>query len=128
MKVKAWLAKDKNEFHVTVVFAETRGKAKSIALQKNIVMNILTARAGWNQTKEQKRMNNFIELHLWDMDENKRNTPVLVNIGTIEQIMINCKAPTFIYFGAGDYLRVSETYEEVKQLLAAVEYVYKEEE
>ena len=79
-------------------------------------------------------MNNFIELHLWDMDENKRNTPVLVNIGAIEQIMIkeqimiNCKAPTFIYFGAGDYLRVSETYEEVKQLLATVEYVYKEEE
>lgn len=71
-------------------------------------------------------MNNFIELHLWDMDENKRNTPVLVNIGTIEQVMINCKAPTFIYFGAGDYLRVSETYEEVKQLLATVEYVYKE--
>lgn len=51
-------------------------------------------------------MNNFIELHLWDMDENKRNTPVLVNIGTIEQIMINCKAPTFIYFGAGDYLEL----------------------
>lgn len=64
-------------------------------------------------------MNNFIELHLWDTDENKRNTPVLVNIGTIEQVMINCKAPTFIYFGAGDYLRVSESYEEVKQLLAA---------
>lgn len=73
-------------------------------------------------------MNNFIELHIWDMDENKRNTPVLVNIGTIEQVMINCKAPTFIYFVAGDYLRVSETYEEVKQLLATVEYVYKEEE
>lgn len=32
MKVKAWLAKDKNEFHATVVFAETRGKAKSIAM------------------------------------------------------------------------------------------------
>ena len=78
-------------------------------------------------TTRRKTMNNFIELHLWDMDENKRNTPVLVNIGTIEQVMINCKAPTFIYFGAGDYLRVSETYEEVKRLLAAVEYVYKEE-
>lgn len=33
MKVKAWLAKDKNEFHATVVFAETRGKAKSIAMR-----------------------------------------------------------------------------------------------
>ena len=49
-------------------------------------------------------------------------------MSTIEQVMINRKAPTFIYFGAGDYLRVSETYEEVKQLLATVEYVYKEEE
>ena len=73
-------------------------------------------------------MNNFIELHLWDMDENKRNTPVLVNVGTIEQVMIDYKAPTAIYFGTYDHIRVSETYEEVKRLIAAVEYVYKEEE
>lgn len=42
--------------------------------------------------------------------------------------MRDYKAPTIIYFGTDDYIRVSETYEEVKQLLAAVEYVYKEEE
>lgn len=72
-------------------------------------------------------MNNFIELHLWDAVEDKGNTPVLVNIGTIGQVMIDYKA-TIIYFGADDYIRVSETYEEVKQLLAAVEYVYKEDE
>ena len=73
-------------------------------------------------------MNNFIELHLWDAVEGKGNTPVLVNIGTISQVMIDFKAPTIIYFGADDYIRVSETYEEVKKLLATVEYVYKEED
>ena len=73
-------------------------------------------------------MNNFIELHLWDEGKDKGNTPVLVNIGTIGSVMIDYKAPTIIYFGADDYIRVSETYEEVKQLLAAVEYVYKEDE
>ena len=72
-------------------------------------------------------MNYFIELHLWDAVKDKGNTPVLVNIGTIGQVMIDYKAPTIIYFGADDYIRVSETYEEVKKLLAAVEYVYKEE-
>ena len=30
--MKAWLAKDKDEFSATVVFAETRGKAKSVAM------------------------------------------------------------------------------------------------
>ena len=73
-------------------------------------------------------MNNFIELHLWDMDENKRNTPVLVNVGTIRQVIIDYKAPTVIYFDTYDHIRVSETYEEVKRLIATVEYVYKEEE
>lgn len=75
-------------------------------------------------------MNNFIELHLWNMDVNKRNTPVLVNVGAIGQVMIDCKAPTIIYFGTDDYIsiRVSETYEEVKRLIAAVEHVYKEDE
>jgi hypothetical protein len=29
---KAWLVREKNEFAATVVFAETRGKAKSIAM------------------------------------------------------------------------------------------------
>lgn len=73
-------------------------------------------------------MNNFIELHLWNAIEDKGNTPVLVNTGTIGQVMIDYKAPTIIYFGTDDYIRVSETFEEVKQLLATVEYVYKEEE
>ena len=72
-------------------------------------------------------MNNFIELHLWDAVEGKGNTPVLVNIGTISQVMIDCAAPTIIYFGLDDYIRVSETYEEVKKLLATVEYMYKED-
>lgn len=30
--MKAWLVKDKNEFRATVVFAETRGKARAIAM------------------------------------------------------------------------------------------------
>ena len=30
--MKAWLVKDKNEFCATVVFAETKGKAKSVAM------------------------------------------------------------------------------------------------
>ena len=30
--MKAWLARDKDEFCATVVFAETRGKAKVIAM------------------------------------------------------------------------------------------------
>ena len=71
-------------------------------------------------------MNNFIELHQWDMDENERT--ILVNVGTIRQVMIDYKAPTIIFFGTYDHIRVSETYEEVKRLIAAVEYVYKEEE
>ena len=54
-------------------------------------------------------MNNFIELHLWDMDENKRNTPVLVNVGTIAQVMIDYKAPTIIYFGTYDHITDSLT-------------------
>lgn len=73
-------------------------------------------------------MNYFIELHLWHEVKGKGNTPILVNMGTISQVMIDFKAPTIIYFGADDYIRVSETYEEVKKLLAAVEYVYEEEE
>ena len=47
-------------------------------------------------------MNYFIELHLWDAVKDKGNTPVLVNIGTIGQVMIDYKAPTIIYFGADD--------------------------
>lgn len=31
--MKAWLVKDKDEFCATVVFAETRGKARSIAMR-----------------------------------------------------------------------------------------------
>lgn len=75
-------------------------------------------------------MNNFIELHLWDEVKDKGNTPVLVNVGAIGQVTIDYKAPTIIYFGTDNYIsiRVSETYEEVKQLLATVEYVHKEEE
>ena len=31
--MKAWLVREKDEFYTTVVFAETRGKAKALALQ-----------------------------------------------------------------------------------------------
>lgn len=30
-QMKAWLVREKDEFHATVVFAETRGKARSLA-------------------------------------------------------------------------------------------------
>lgn len=73
-------------------------------------------------------MNNFIELHLWDAVVNKGVSPVLVNISTISQVMLDCTAPTIIYFGLDDYIRVSETYDELKRLLAAVEYVHTEDE
>lgn len=33
--MKAWLAREKDEFCATVVFAETRGKAKALALYAN---------------------------------------------------------------------------------------------
>lgn len=33
--MKAWLVREKDEFSATVVFAETRGKAKSIAMCTN---------------------------------------------------------------------------------------------
>lgn len=35
-RMKAWLVRERNEFLATVVFAETRGKAKSIALTTEV--------------------------------------------------------------------------------------------
>lgn len=69
-------------------------------------------------------MNNFIELH--------RNDGVLVLINTrhISSVELNKPEGTVSVFFAtteDDYVTVTETYEEVKRLLAAVEYVYKEE-
>lgn len=79
-------------------------------------------------------MNNFIELH--DL-EGKR---MLISTNHITLISTNhitnvCerymdKQNAVIYFATDecDFVTVTESYEEVKRLLAAVEYVYKEEE
>lgn len=74
-------------------------------------------------------MNNFIELHDFYHKE-----PVLINTRHITYVtplfdLENEEYATLINFEAEDAnYTVTETYEEVKQLLAAVEYVYKEEE
>lgn len=70
-------------------------------------------------------MNNFIELHRYD------GVLVLINTRHISAVMLNKSEGTVSVFFAtteDDYVTVTETYEEVKQLLATVEYVYKEEE
>ena len=38
--MKAWLVTVKDEFNATVVFAETRGKAKSIAMHTNVCEDV----------------------------------------------------------------------------------------
>lgn len=75
-------------------------------------------------------MNNFIELHAFYRD----NEPVLINTRHITYVtplfdLENEEYATLINFEAEDAnYTVAESYEEVKQLLATVEYVYKEEE
>mgnify|MGYP000502584224 FL=1 len=71
-------------------------------------------------------MNYFIELHRYDGE------PVLINtrnITTVVRSISETKA-TMVYFNSDidDFATVTESYEEVKKLLATVEYVYKEEE
>lgn len=71
-------------------------------------------------------MNNFIELHRYD------GTPILINtrnITTVVRSISETKA-TMVYFNSDidDFATVTESYEEVKKLLATVEYMYKEEE
>lgn len=71
-------------------------------------------------------MNNFIELHRYDGE------PVLINtrnITTVVRSISETKA-TMVFFNSDndDFATVTESYEEVKKLLATVEYMYKEEE
>lgn len=74
-------------------------------------------------------MNNFIELH-----DFYRKELVLINTRHITYVtplfdLESEEYATLINFEAEDSnYTVTESYEEVKQLLAAVEYVYKEEE
>lgn len=74
-------------------------------------------------------MNNFIELH-----DFYRKKSVLINTRHIAYVtplfdLESEEYATLINFEAEDLnYTVIESYEEVKQLLAAVEYVYKEEE
>lgn len=71
-------------------------------------------------------MNNFIELHRYDGE------PALINTRHITAVVksISETKATLIFLSSDndDSVSVTESYEEVKQLLATVEYVYKEEE
>lgn len=74
-------------------------------------------------------MNNFIELHAFYRDKE----PVLINTRHITYVtplfdLESEEYATLINFEAEDAnCTVTESYDEVKRLLAAVEYVYKEE-
>ena len=71
-------------------------------------------------------MNYFIELHRYDGE------PVLINTRNITIVVksISETKATMVYFNSDidDFATVTESYEEVKKLLATVEYMYKEEE
>lgn len=71
-------------------------------------------------------MNNFIVLHRYDGE------PVLINTRHITAVMqsISSTKDVLVFLSSlKNYsITVTETYEEVKRLLATVEYVYKEEE
>ena len=71
-------------------------------------------------------MNNFIELHRYDGD------PILINTRNITAVVRSTSSTkdVLVYLSSSenDSVTVAESYEEVKQLLAAVECVYKEDE
>lgn len=71
-------------------------------------------------------MNNFIELHRYDGE------PVLINTRHITAVVRSISSTknvlVFLSSSEDDSITITESYEEVKRLLAAVEYVYKEEE
>ena len=71
-------------------------------------------------------MNNFIELH----DFSRRSHPkILINVNHITSVEnYGGQAVICLSMLKPEEITVTETYEEVKRLLAAVEYVYKEEE
>jgi hypothetical protein len=74
-------------------------------------------------TIRRKTMNNFIELHRHD------GVLVLINTRHISAVTPSERTTTiFLDITEDSYVSVTESYEEVKQLLATVEYVYKEEE
>lgn len=69
-------------------------------------------------------MNNFIELHRYD------GAPVLINTRHITAVVRNISSTKYVLVflrSEDDSVSVTESYEEVKRLLAAVENVYKEE-
>ena len=71
-------------------------------------------------------MNNFIELHRYDGE------PVLINTRHITAVVRSISSTkdvlVFLSSSENDIFVVTESYEEVKRLIAAVEYVYKEKE
>ena len=69
-------------------------------------------------------MNNFIELHRYDGE------PVLINTRHITAVVRSKSTKDVLVFlrSEDDSVTVTESYEDVKRLLAAVEYVYKEKE
>lgn len=71
-------------------------------------------------------MNNFIELHRYEGD------PVLINTRHITAVVrsISSTKDVLVFLSSSENVSVAvtESYEEVKRLLATVEYVYKEEE
>ena len=70
-------------------------------------------------------MNNFIELHRYDGD------PILINTRNITAVVRSTSSTKDVLVflrSENDSVTVTESYEEVKQLLAAVECVYKEDE
>lgn len=71
-------------------------------------------------------MNNFIELH----DSSRSSHPkILINVNHITSVEnYGGQAVICLSMLKPEEITVAESYEEVKQLLAAVEYVYKEEE
>ena len=68
-------------------------------------------------------MNNFIELHRYDGD------PVLINTRHITAVVRSISSTkdvlVFLSSSMTDRIAVTESYEDVKRLLAAVEYVHK---
>lgn len=71
-------------------------------------------------------MNNFIELHDLEGKRMLISTNHITNV--CERYMDKQNAVICFATDECDFVTVTESYEEVKQLLATVEYVYKEEE
>lgn len=74
-------------------------------------------------------MNNFIELHRYDGEPVLINTQHITAITAVVRSISSTKdVLVFLSSSENDSVTVAESYEEVKRLLATVEYVYKEEE